>query len=89
MEPGGSDPGAQGAEGPHPVRPPQGSLPIREGQSAPASPGQPRPRGLGSACRFCKSPPLTELQAPPQRGFVWNLKHLLKLMNKNVRCVHS
>lgn len=30
-----------------------------------------------------------ELQASPQRGFVWNLKHLLRLMTKNVRCVHS
>lgn len=108
MEPGGSDAGAQGADGPQGlalpcVTPSPAEHPeIERASSAPASP-RPAPwssaRGLapvlppcgpGSVCRFYKLPSLPKaLQAPPQRGSVWNLKHLLKLMTKNVRCVHS
>lgn len=59
-----------------------------------ASPGVPAPApaspGTGNARHLRKSLPLNpESPAPPQRSSVWNLKHLLKLMTKNVRCVHS
>lgn len=58
-----------------------------------SQPGEPAPflppQGLGNACRFASRPLNTELRAPSHWGFVWNLKHLLKLMTKNVRCVHS
>lgn len=61
------------------------SLPM----GAPASRGLENPLALPPGTWGVCLPLNTELLSSPQRGFVWILKHLLKLMTKNVRCVHS